>query len=227
MGQRMTASLSDQLAALVGPDQMLPADSLPGYAVGGLTPEAVARPATREAVSQVMQWASRTGAAVAPWGGGTQQELGNLPARLDLILDVSRCHRVLDFQPEDLTVTVEAGITLETLQQQLSKGGKHLPLEAPQPNRATIGERPRFAWGRLGQLFVLRTERRAKRRPTLASAHRVRQHHRLSLCRFPLRPESCEQLSASASRGQVDRYCQSFQEESINNPQRVPTAGYA
>ena len=36
-------------------------------------------------------------------------------------------------------MTVEAGITLEALQQRLSQGGKHLAVEAPQPNRATIG----------------------------------------------------------------------------------------
>lgn len=135
----MTASLTDQLASLVGGAQMLPPESLPGYLVGGLTPEAVAQPETREAISQVMEWASRTGAAVAPWGGGTQQGLGNVPARLDLALDVSRCNRVLDFQPEDLTVTVEAGITLEALQRQLSLGGKHLAVEAPQPAKATVG----------------------------------------------------------------------------------------
>ena len=42
----MTASLSDQLAGLVGPGQMLPPESLPGYAIGGLIPEAVAQPVT-------------------------------------------------------------------------------------------------------------------------------------------------------------------------------------
>jgi glycolate oxidase FAD binding subunit len=134
----MTVSMTD-LVGLIGAAQMLPAESLRAYAVGGLTPEAVSRPESREAVSQVMRWASQTGAAVAPWGGGTRQELGNLPTRLDLVLDVSRCNRVLDFQPEDLTVTVEAGITLEALQQRLAQGGKHLAVEAPLPNRATIG----------------------------------------------------------------------------------------
>ena len=118
---------------------MLPAEILPGYAVDGLTPEAVALPENREALSQVMEWAARAGAAVAPWGGGTQQGLGNVPARLDLALDLTRCNRLLDFQPDDLTVTVEAGITLESLQRELAQGGKYLPLEAPQPARATIG----------------------------------------------------------------------------------------
>lgn len=138
MDATMTVSTT-QLVGLIGAAQMLPAESLRAYAVGGLIPEAVSRPETKEAVSQVMRWASQTGAAVAPWGGGTQQELGSLPTRLDLVLDVSRCDRVLDYQPEDLTVTVEAGITLEALQQRLAQGGKHLAVEAPIPNRATIG----------------------------------------------------------------------------------------
>ena len=135
----MTVSMSDQLVGLIGAAQMLPAESLAAYAVDGLTPEAVARPEDRDVVSRVMEWASRTGTSVAPWGGGTQQCLGNIPTRLDLVLDLSRCGRVLDFQPEDLTVTVEAGIALEALQERLSQGGKHLSVEAPRPAKATIG----------------------------------------------------------------------------------------
>ena len=118
---------------------MLPAETLPGYTVDGLTPQAAVRPENRDAISQVMEWAARAGAAVAPWGGGTQRGLGNVPARLDLALDLTRCNRLLDFQPDDLTVTVEAGITLESLQRELAQGGKYLALEGPQPAKATIG----------------------------------------------------------------------------------------
>ena len=118
---------------------MAGAEALPGYAIDGQTPRAAVQPADRAAVSSVMEWAAAQDAAVAPRGGGTMSGLGNVPARLDLALDLRKCSRVLDFQPDDLTVTVEAGMTLDVLHAELAQGRKHLPLEAPHPARATIG----------------------------------------------------------------------------------------
>ena len=135
----MTASWIEQLATMVGPDGVVGAEELPGYTVDGQMPRAAVQPADRAAVSSVMQWAAVQDAAVAPRGGGTMSGLGNIPARLDLALDLRKCNRVLDFQPDDLTVTVEAGMTLGALHAELFQGRKYLPLEAPHPARATIG----------------------------------------------------------------------------------------
>ena len=135
----MTASWIEQLATMVGSDGVVGAEELPGYTVDGQTPRAAVQPADRAAVSSVMQWAAAQHAAVAPRGGGTMSGLGNVPARLDLALDLRKCSRVLDFQPDDLTVTVEAGMTLGALHAELAQGRKYLPLEAPHPARATIG----------------------------------------------------------------------------------------
>ena len=135
----MTASWMEQLADLVGPAGVVGAEALPGYAIDGQTPRAAVQPADRAAVSSVMEWAAAQDAAVAPRGGGTMSGLGNVPARLDLALDLRKCNRVLDFQPDDLTVTVEAGMTLDVLYAELAQGRKYLPLEAPHPARATIG----------------------------------------------------------------------------------------
>ena len=45
----------------------------------------------------------------------------------------------MDYQPADLTVTTEAGITLAALRRELALGDKYVPLEAPLPHRATVG----------------------------------------------------------------------------------------
>jgi glycolate oxidase FAD binding subunit len=135
----LISSLSQQLAPLVGERNILPDHRLPRYAVDGVIPQAVVQPASREIVGEVLRWASSQGLAVVPWGGGTQMCLGNPPRRADLVLDLSRLNRLLDYQPADLTATVEAGITLEALQGELAAGGKLVPLEAPLARRATIG----------------------------------------------------------------------------------------
>jgi glycolate oxidase FAD binding subunit len=133
-------TLSHQLTSLLEAGiQFLPPELLPAYAIDGQAPRLVAQPATRQEAAQVLQWASAQGLAVCPWGGGTQMALGNPPRRVDLALDLTRLDRLLDFQPADLTVTVEAGMTLAVLQSTLAQGGKFLPVEAPLAGRATVG----------------------------------------------------------------------------------------
>ena len=137
----MTSSLPQQLADLLGPDAVLP----PGqyspelYAVDRVVPQAVAQPTDRESIARVLQWAAEHQVSVLPRGGGVLSALGNPPTGADVVLDLSRYNRVLDFQPADLTATVEPGVTLETLQRELAQGGKLVPLEAPLADRATLG----------------------------------------------------------------------------------------
>jgi glycolate oxidase FAD binding subunit len=46
---------------------------------------------------------------------------------------------VLEYTPEDMTVSVEAGITLTDLQAKLAECGQWLPVDPPNPNALTIG----------------------------------------------------------------------------------------
>jgi glycolate oxidase FAD binding subunit len=135
----LTSKLREKLTSLLGNDAVVPNNRREEYAVDGLVPRTVVRPASREAIAQVMRWASEEKLAVTPRGGGTQMSLGNAPSALDLVVDLSRYNRLLDYQPADLTVAVEAGIALETLQRELAQGGNQVSLEAPLADRATIG----------------------------------------------------------------------------------------
>ena len=137
--ESLTPLLIHQLAELLGSDSVLHQEKLADYAVDGMVPQVVVRPADRSAVAKALRWAASQGVAVAPRGGGTQLALGNVPERVDLVLDLSRLSRVIDYQPADLTVTVEAGITLGALQRELAPAGKFVPLEAPLADRATVG----------------------------------------------------------------------------------------
>ena len=110
-----------------------------GYAVDGLEPKGVVFPNTIEEMSSLLSAADRDGKAVVPWGGGTAMGLGNRALGCDLVISTSRLNRVLDYEPSDLTVVVEAGITLGTLQEELGENGQFLPLDPPLPDRATIG----------------------------------------------------------------------------------------
>ena len=132
----MESSLGEQLARLLGGSAVLPGD---GYEVDGLTPQAVVRPVDRLQLAEILKWASSEGVGLLPRGGGTRTGLGNVPRKADVVLDMGAFNRVLDYQPADMTATVEAGMTLASLQEHLAPGGEFVPLEAAQASRSTVG----------------------------------------------------------------------------------------
>ncbi|MEX2159974.1 MAG: FAD-binding oxidoreductase [Dehalococcoidia bacterium] len=127
-----TAALETALGAITG---VAPGDA--AHAVDGLVPRHVATPASVEQLAAVLALANEHGAAVVPWGGGQHMSLGNVPARYDVALLTKCLDRVIEYEPADLTIAVEAGITMSALQQELAEHGQFLPIDAP-PD-ATVG----------------------------------------------------------------------------------------
>ena len=125
------------MAEVVGEDNVR--DGPSDREVDGLRPTVAVLPENIHELSQVMAEASGAGLTVAPWGGGTRIEVGNLIDRLDVVADLSRLDRIVQHNPADLTVTVEAGATIDAVQQALAKHGQFLAVDPPIPSRATIG----------------------------------------------------------------------------------------
>lgn len=130
----VAAALEPALRAILG-DALTPADT--AHAVDGLAPALVATSPSTEQLAAVLALADEHGAAVIPWGGGTHMSLGNPPDRYDIALRTTKLDRVLEYEPADLTVTVEAGVTFGRLQALLRERGQFLPIDAP--TEATIG----------------------------------------------------------------------------------------
>ena len=131
------ASLAWDLASIVGPENAAP--GTPAYAVDGLAPKSVVRPRAYEEVCGVIRYANAGRLAVIPLGGHLHAALGNLPERYDLALDVSRLNQVVEFEPADLTITCQAGITLGALRQATGAAGMVVPFDPALPNGATVG----------------------------------------------------------------------------------------
>jgi glycolate oxidase FAD binding subunit len=90
-------------------------------------------------LAEALHAADEAGQAVAPRGGGTQLDLGNPPSRVDVVLATSGLNRVVEYEPADLTVTVEAGLPLADLQKLLAEQGQVLALDPAVEPAATIG----------------------------------------------------------------------------------------
>ena len=101
---------------------------------------AVAPGSTAEVVA-IVKAAEAAGVALIPCGGGTEIGTG-YPPRADrpyLLLRSSRLNRITDFQPDDLTVTAEPGVTLAVLQQHVASRRLFLALDVPMAEQATLG----------------------------------------------------------------------------------------
>lgn len=108
-------------------------------AVDGIEPRLHARPASVEACGEVLEQAAADGLAVIPRGGGTHLSLGQPPRRADLVLETTGLDRVIEYEPADLTVTVEAGMRFAALQALLAEQGQLLALDPPVAPESTIG----------------------------------------------------------------------------------------
>jgi glycolate oxidase FAD binding subunit len=131
------APVCDKLAEILGQDYL--AEAPPSAAVDGIQPRLIVRPADVEQVSRVLALARAEGLAVIPRGAGMAAGLGNPPARADLVLDLRRLTRIVEYEPADVSVSVEAGMGLEELARVLGKQRQRLPLDPPGWRARTLG----------------------------------------------------------------------------------------
>ena len=72
-------------------------------------------------------------------GGGTMLDLGKPPTAAEVALCTGSLNLITEYQPADLIVTAQAGVTLANLQETLREHDQTLPLQVPCPDRATVG----------------------------------------------------------------------------------------
>src|ERR1700694_1540738 len=131
------STLRDKLIALIGPDHVRPAIAADAVAV--VQPKLIVVPGNEKELAEILRLSNEAGIAVIPRGGGTKLSWGNSPARADLILSTARLNKIIEHAWSDLTVAVEAGCTIQTLQETLAQHGQRLALDALWPERATVG----------------------------------------------------------------------------------------
>lgn len=109
-------------------------------ALGETAPGRIVRPETVGELAEALRSAWEGLVSVRPWGGGTQMALGE-PIRPgpQEVVDLSGLDQVVELRPEDMTVTVQAGVRWADLRDLLAGVGHELPFDPPVSPEATVG----------------------------------------------------------------------------------------
>lgn len=110
----------------------------------GPAPLAVIDPDSKEEACEAIRACTKAGVAILPRGGGlsytggyVQSEENAVPA---VVLDTRRLDRILDVNPDNMTVTVEAGCTWETMMAATAGHGLRATMFGPTTGRySTVG----------------------------------------------------------------------------------------
>ena len=141
------ANLLDSIRAIVGDRGILTgrSDTAP-YAEDwrrlyqGRT-KAVIRPGTTEELAAVVRLCAASNTPIVPQGGNTSMVGGAVPNEdgSELVLSTARLNRIRDLDPADMTLTIEAGVTLKAAQLAAAEQGCLLPLSISSEGTAQIG----------------------------------------------------------------------------------------
>ncbi|RVT96157.1 FAD-binding oxidoreductase [Rhodovarius crocodyli] len=108
----------------------------------GAMPAAVVRPGTTEQAAGVLRLAAEYGMRVVPHGGRTGLSGAAIPQAGEapvLVVSMERMNRIRLLDPLDMSIAVDAGITVQAVQEAAREAGRYFPLSFGAQGTAQIG----------------------------------------------------------------------------------------
>ena len=102
-------------------------------------PLAIALPDSIGEVQALVRWANEHGIAIVPSGGRTGLSGGAVAANGEMVVSLERMNRVLAFDPVDRSLTVQAGIALQAVQEAAREHGLQYPVDFGARGSCSIG----------------------------------------------------------------------------------------
>jgi FAD/FMN-containing dehydrogenase len=101
----------------------------------------VALPESAEQVSKILRLAAAAGVAVVPQGGNTGLVAGGVPVagRAQMVMSLKRMNGIREIDNVNDTMTVEAGVTVQAVQEAAAAAGKKFPVSFGADGSAAIG----------------------------------------------------------------------------------------
>ncbi len=102
-------------------------------------PSAVVFPQSVDEVVALVQWANQEQTALVPSGGRTGLSGGAVAADGEVVVSFDRMNRILDFNPRDRLVTLQAGVVTAALQAFAQENGLYYPVDFASAGSSQIG----------------------------------------------------------------------------------------
>ncbi|MBI2799341.1 MAG: FAD-binding oxidoreductase [Gammaproteobacteria bacterium] len=138
------ADLIDELTAIVGANGVLvgadvSARNIHVWRQEPVIAKAIVRPSTTEEVAAVLKLCNARGQTVVPHGGLTGLVQGCNGTAADVVLSLERLNKIEAVDPVGRTMTVQAGVPLQILQQEAEKHGLMFPMDLGARGSCQIG----------------------------------------------------------------------------------------
>jgi glycolate oxidase FAD binding subunit len=99
----------------------------------------VLTPHTPEALAEALHAAASQKQTISLCGKATKRKMGGPVEPADVSISTRNLTRVLQYEPQDLTISVEAGIPYCSLARMLAENRQMVPLDPPFADNATVG----------------------------------------------------------------------------------------
>ncbi len=135
----------DDLKKIFGSDRVLTdAESLKNYGLDWTkyyepNPQAIVFPQTTEEVQNLVKWSLKSKIPLVPSGGRTGLSSGAVATNQEVVVSLERMNKILDFNPTDQTLTCEAGVITQTVQEYASEKGFYFPVDFASKGSSHIG----------------------------------------------------------------------------------------
>jgi glycolate oxidase FAD binding subunit len=135
-----TTNTGSRLESLLGTSRVVLHDEeLREYAVDGVMPEAIVKPASVAEVVELVRLAAADRLSLIASGSRSKTNFGMPPASYHFAVDMRGLQQIAHYDAGDLTLSVDAGMPLRILEKILSEKQQFLPLIVPCYETSTIG----------------------------------------------------------------------------------------
>jgi glycolate oxidase FAD binding subunit len=104
------------------------------------------RPASAQAVSDLLARCDRDRQKVTIAGGYTLSGMGYTSTRNDVTLETIALNKIVEYEKADLTIAAQSGASIRTIGALLAQSGQFIPFDAPKQQYATLGGTLAAGW---------------------------------------------------------------------------------
>ena len=110
-----------------------------GLTFDGAVHYPIVAPASVQELIELVRQTRSTNQALYPFGGKTMLDLGLIPSKPGTAVDMRSLNRIIDYPSRDMTITIQAGITIQRLKEILLAEKQRLAVDVPFAEQATVG----------------------------------------------------------------------------------------